>query len=634
MSEPKFGFFFEKAGLSRPQGATSSDEEHFKGTSVAEALVRELGQNSLDAADPDGNGVVKLEFELREVPVKDIPDFENLRKHILAADETTKEIDKNNSRLKDAAEAIQNESLMVLRVGDYGTLGLGGSEKQSDLNSPLVALTRGAGISADKDGGGGSFGVGSSVGTLASAVHTVFWTSLPKGKAEVVFAGFSQLATHKLDDGEYLGPDGFFTDKNHREDFSYLRSPAPFGPFAGRSEVGTDVYVLGYKDESDYSNLVKIRNELIRNFMVAIHRGKLEVVGKTDEGQWVLNKDTIENYVNEVADAKPFYMALMDKTPFVKNIDGLGEVKLYIEVNDSFEKKFNTITIRKPLMRIAEYKHTSISMKYAAIMECSNDEGNQVLRALESPRHDKWEPTRAKNGPKVIKQIKAFILEGLKSRMKTEIGDEIKIAGLEKFLPASINDENLSGFKEQALGKPKNGSPKKKESASFQGEEAEETPEVKDRGKAVPLKITKRGEEGEGTAGNKKKDTGSDKKRENPGSKLPAEGKEGDGNAEIPVEEIRSRIWADPSTDEIVVKLGADKPTFGSITLCVLGRGGETDESYKLPIKKVSMKTTDKSTELKFEGNRIIGVDIAGKPASAELRIKLSEKRRYSLAVI
>lgn len=638
MAKSDYGFLFEKAGRSRAYGATSSDEEHFKGTSIAESLVRELGQNSLDAVDPDGDGVVRLEFELAEVETSTIPDVENLRQHIIAADESTRSIDKRNTRLKDAAEAIQQKSLMVLRVGDYGTRGLTGSERRDEKGpSPLAALTRGAGISADKDGGGGSFGVGSSVGTLASDVHTVFWTSLPKGVSEVVFAGYSQLATHRLPGGEDLQPDGFFIDRKIEDDFKYLRSPSPLGPFETRDKFGTDVYILGYAAADEDRNLEDIRNAIIKNFLVAIHRGKLVVSGKTSGGNWTLDQESLPMYVKSLEKVYPFYQALLDPEPYVRTIKGLGELKLYVEVNDNFPEKYHTIGIRKPLMMITEFRHTSIRMRYAAIMECSNDEGNEVLRALESPRHDKWEASRQRGGSAAIKKVKDFIRDGLKERMDEVVGDTVEIKGLEKYLPTTVDVEQLGTFEAKTATAPKNGEGTTTESTSTQGApdgETEKKPVT--RRKSVLVKIQKNGEPGGDMPGTEGKDRGGSSERKSSGGDIPGNASPGDGNSKIPAGDLRARGWFTSEVEKSVfnLRLSSPNPEFGNISLRALGPGGEVDDNFVLPIKKVVLKTLTGDKELEFEGNMVKGVDIAGTPASAKLSIEFLEDRRFSVAVV
>ena len=85
----------------------------------------------------------------------------------------------------------------MLRVSDYNTKGLAGSESIADSGSVLTALTRGSGVSVGKTDAGGSFGIGKSVGILSSLVRTEFWTTRTPGSDETVFAGCTQLTTHR-----------------------------------------------------------------------------------------------------------------------------------------------------------------------------------------------------------------------------------------------------------------------------------------------------------------------------------------------------------------------------------------------------------------------------------------------------
>lgn len=630
----QYGFYFEDAGLSRPQGATSSDEEHFKGAGVAESLVRELAQNSLDAVDHEVQGPVRMVFELKEMHTSEIPDADNLRKHVQAAHEATRMIDSRNSRLKDATRAFDQPSMMVLRVGDYGTVGLSGTEGKSDYGTPLVALTRGAGISAAKDGGGGSFGVGSSVGTLSSAIHTVLWASMAKGSDEVIFAGYSQLATHKIETDKYLQPDGFFIDKNRSDDYHYLRSPEPLGPFASRTENGTDTYVLGYIDAHNDMELTNIRDAFVTNFMVAIHRGNLIVEGHGRAGNWVLDKNSLPHYVKDLKEAKPFYDAIRDPDPYVREVKGLGELRLYMEFNDNLDRKYHTITVRKPLMRITEYKHTSIGVKYAAILECSNDEGNAKLRELETPSHDKWEERRAPDGKKTVTAVKNFIRDGLRSRMETQVGTEIQIKGLEKYLPSFTGLEDFSALKTQDVGVPKNDQGSERESATLQGKESATSKKPIRRGNSVGLPIRKAAQTGGDEDIARGKESGGTGKRKSSRVGMEGKGTSGEGSSRLPVDGVRMRSWSDGETGNVIMQLVAPEPLEGDVWLRALGAGGEVEDDYLLPIKQVTLSNGNGEQTVETDGNILKAIKLTGAPASAQLRIELTESRRYRLGVI
>lgn len=628
----KYGFYFEKAGLSRPHGATSSDEEHFRGTSIAESLVRELGQNSLDAVDPEGDGVVRIVFELAEMATSDIPDVETLKEHIKKSDEATRSIDAKNTRLKDAAAAIDSPSLMVLRVGDYGTKGLAGKEGKLHNDTPLVALTRGAGISAAKDGAGGSFGVGSSVGTMSSEILTVLWTSLAVGESETVFAGYSQLATHRDSAGVDRQADGFFIDREERDDFRYLRSPEPVGPFGQRSEKGTDVYVLGYRDASEDQNLTLIKEEFVKNFMVAIDRGKLIVEGVSPRNSWKLDQDSLSEYVDEIEEAKPFYRALKNSDPYTEEVGALGELKLYMEFDDRFPHKYHTITMRKPLMKITQYRHNSISAKYAAIMICEDSEGNDLLRSLEPPRHDKWEEKRASHGVKTIREVKNFIRRGLTSRISKEIGEEVEIKGLSRFLPAELASPHLTSQKKE--GTPTQGDPTETESVPVVGRPSEEIPVTPSKPSAVSVRVRKKASTDGDQPVNKGKESGGSAIRDASGGNIPGTGREGDGTSRIEADSIKMRSWTDSETGDVILKLHSSVETQGDLTLCALGPNGTVEEGFVLPIKSVNLLRNGNITPLKTVKNTVKDVTLEGDRPMAELRIELSQKRRFRLGVI
>ena len=164
-----YGFLFKPNG-NEEQGPSNSGEEIFSDDTVAQALARELGQNSLDAIAMDGAWPVIMVFELRRMKVADIPDVDNLRRHVRAA------LDRypDSPRLRKAVATLEGESIDVLRVSDYNTKGLAGSESIADGGSVLTALTRGSGVSVGKTDAGGSFGIGESVGILSSLVRTEF----------------------------------------------------------------------------------------------------------------------------------------------------------------------------------------------------------------------------------------------------------------------------------------------------------------------------------------------------------------------------------------------------------------------------------------------------------------------------
>lgn len=622
-----FGFYFEEAGMSAVQGATSSSEEHFKEVGMAEALVREMGQNSLDARLPGSKQPVRMEFELRKLDVGEIPDFQTLQQHILAADDATRDIDEANDRLTVAGKAAQEPELYVLRIGDYGTTGLTGQEDDDSNDSPLIALTRSRGISAGKVGKGGSFGVGAATGALSSAIRTVLWTSLPFDSSQVVFAGQSQLATHTLN-GVKRGPDGFYINRAVRPRFEYLRSPDPLGSFEPRTEPGTDTYILGYLDAENDSALHSIREAFIKNFFVAIDRGLLEVKGISGDSSWELNSKTIEDVIVGFDDVYPFYKALKNE-PYVKQFEGLGEFKLYMEFDDSLPKKLDTLAMRAPLMRVTSYTHTSIRAKFAAVFICEDEPGNSRLRKLEPPAHDKWAGERATYGKQLIGKVKNFIKEALKSQLNDEVGEEIHLSEMERLLPAGF-DMGPTSFSNQS-GRPESQDDSALESSRIHGDTA---PIVARTSKTPKYRVAMNkaaisGGDQEGMAGR----LGGTGKQRNKGGNLPTESQAGDGTNKIPGENLSMRSWTESESGDILVVLRAATPISGSITLVALSDGGAPERDFNLPIRSVEAVSGANTQSLKTDGNTIEGIQI-DETLSVTLRLKLSTNDRYRLGIL
>lgn len=629
MSQDKnFGFYFEKAGLNAVQGPTSSAEEHFKEVGMAEALVREMGQNSLDAKLPGSNQPVRMEFELRRLNTGEIPGYAELRQHVIAADEATRDIDKANDRLAIAAEAARQSELYVLRIGDYGTTGLTGKEDDASSDSPLVALTRARGISAGKVGKGGSFGVGASTGALASAIRTVLWMSLPYDSDEVVFAGQSQLATHELD-GVRRGPDGFFIDRSDLSRFRYLRSPDPLGSFGARVEKGTDTFILGYLAADADPHLMDIRDAFIRNFFVAIDRGLLEVKGITPDSSWTLDRHALADAVMSFPDIFPFYKALKNE-PYTETVDGLGELKLFMEFDDALPKKLDTKAMRAPLMTVTSFVHHSIRAKYAAIFLCEDEPGNTKLRKLEPPAHDKWVANRAEGGAATVSKVKEFIKRGLKTQLKEEVGEEIKVADMEKLLPAGLGATGSRAL--DITGRPEGVGESTGESSSVHGSEDPAIAKISER-KKVRIGTHRSaigGGDEMGRAGRRGKGDGREKSK---GGNEPTGVESGDGAARLVDVDFRMRSWTESHTGDIIIKLRSDEAAAGDITITALSEGG-APESFTLPISSVSLEGPDGPIELSFDGNTIKGVSIDAETLAATLRIRLSTTERFRLGVI
>lgn len=627
MNSSTFGFYFELAGRSASQGAVTPAEQFFEGSLAESSLVRETAQNSIDARA--GSAPVTMVFELAEMPTDSILGIAGLRSHLEQVEAQTRGAQGHDSMLLAHTTALQ-ATIPVLRISDYGTKGLTGSESIDDPNSPLSALTRGAGISADDGGRGGSFGIGSAVGPMASNMSTVLYTSQPLASQEVVFAGYSCLASHRDTDNIWRVGDGFFTDLSRKDDFSYLRNPTAFGPFPARTEPGTDVYVLGYRKAEVDPDLQHIKIAFMRNFLVAIDRGELIVKGITPSHTWQLDQDSLQQHVGEDAEAQAFHRAIKDAEPIIRTSARLGRLALHINVDDNLEKSLHTITVRKPLMRIDSFRHTSIPVKYAAVLECADDKANKLLRTLEPPQHHTWDPGRADYGRSVIKELKDFVREGLKSRVKQQIGDQVVIKGLSKYLPAELFEEKSMG--EGTAGIPEPGDGTERESSTVRGANGTERPVPAGGRRSVRVGVRTAADSDGDSPTDKGKNTGGTKKRKKTGGELPGEGQQGEGAAQITSGDVRFRSWSDAVSGDVCLALTPTEDINGDLELVALGPGGSIETDYQLPIDDGYLTTGGVSTLLKHNGNILAQLQLrAG--VTSHIRLKLSSNHRYRLGV-
>lgn len=629
-----YGFHFEGQGRSGEEGPIDPSQQYFEGRHAGDAVVRETGQNSLDNRGQKADGPIRMEFELATMPTNNIPGIDELREHLDAvADQTDGQ--QGHDRMVAAAGLAKQEELDVLRVSDYNTTGLTGSESLSAPGSALNRLTRGKGGSED-DERGGSFGIGSAVGPMASQLCTVLYVSLPEDSDETVFAGYTRLATHELG-GERYRAEGYFTKKDE-PDFSYLRPAPQIGSFPRRTEPGTDIYILGYRMAGSDPKLRRVRDAVIDNFMAAIHGKRLVVKGRTPSNNWVLDDTSLEGYAKQRPDSHAMYLALKDPDPAIKDIPHVGKASLYVNVDDRLDKKLHTITMRAPLMKIDIFRHNSISAKYAAVLICDNEKGNKYLRGLEPPQHHAWDAARDPyNGRAVIKALKNFVRDALKERISNEIGDVVEIDGLARYLPTETVSNATSAPPSAPTSVP-DSIGTDEESSSVKGKPKEEKDAVKEPNKKVNVKVRRPAVSGNGEQETQRgRKSGGDKSRQHKGGPMEDRGEDGDGTSRIHGRALRFRSWCSPGSSPeftiIALAITPEKDDAGDLELVALGPGGDPENDFTLPISRVVLHKSDNTEDIDFSGNTIKNIALeGGKMTRIDIHVPVGE--RYRLGAV
>ena len=182
---------------------------------------------------------------------------------------------------------------------------------------------------------------------------------------------------------------------------------------------------------------------------MAIHAKDLEVkfvddVKKLSIDPTSLSKN-LEKYAQE--SAYQYYQAVIKPTrEEEKQLAGLGKCRLYIKQDPNLVKIKKVALMRKPKM-VVECRQFRMQDGYAGVFICDNDGGNQILRDMEPPEHDKWDKDRYKNkeeGGKILREMHGWVKEILREMANTGSGNPEEIDGLDKYLPYE-DDAEMSG---------------------------------------------------------------------------------------------------------------------------------------------------------------------------------------------
>ena len=197
----QFGPTTKKSGFTALNSALFSDLRPAR-------IVRELIQNSLDAAVEAGEPTARVEFIIETITDKDVPDLAGYEKHFEGA-------------VKDARDSLSGNALQA--VNDIrGALGRLASD---DGHSCLLVLDNGVGLneermtsllgdgaSAKSEGASGSYGVGHLASIPASDLRYALYGGVDKNGKRVA-SGYAMLASRSDPRGRHMfSGDGYLVD--------------------------------------------------------------------------------------------------------------------------------------------------------------------------------------------------------------------------------------------------------------------------------------------------------------------------------------------------------------------------------------------------------------------------------------
>jgi len=462
------GWLFPPTGGGVKTGWNDPAITHFGGARE-QGLARETIQNSLDARDGLLSEPVHVEFDLHDVAA-DWFGKEALARTIEACVAEAEGDEKASTALRESAGLLEQPSLKFLRIADSNTTGLRGKRWET--------LVKGLGTSYHESRGGpvtagGSYGIGKSAPFAMTPLRTVFyWTRFEEGgEPRELFQGKAVLMSHEAG-GVVRQNVGFFGITHECRELEGADIPAEIQKTDRPPRLGTSLWIAGFPGEDGWQE--RIARQVAASFFGAIENRWLTVtlepsremedaglITMDSEGlqEWFdyLDRDGEAEDAEEVRDARLFWELLREEPAAERQDYDLGLCRLWIRVSDSDDLPRNVGLMRNTGMLITTRQRNLIQFHgtrgFVAICRFEGDEGNALLRQMENPTHDQFEPDRIENDPKrqqqartALRRVTSWIREEIARRAATPVSAEpTPLSELSRLLPDLEPEEDSFG---------------------------------------------------------------------------------------------------------------------------------------------------------------------------------------------
>lgn len=448
-------------------GFNDSGIAHFNGAPLA-SLARETIQNSLDARLEASSEPVHVSFELIGIKPELIGRCE-LSRAIDSSLKIAVDDPMASGALKTAAKSIKQDKIHCLRISDRNTTGLSGDHWRA-----LVKM-QGVSHKPEIEGAGGSHGIGKYAPFAVSTLRTVFyWTCFREGGEERErFQGKSVLMSHNNTDGEETQGTGFYGVKQKCQELSLpCEIPNPFRVLTldERPIQGTSLAIMGFRETHDWRP--RIAASVIGNFFFAIARGQLTVTVEpvvdesvefpefeidchsidkwfqylTETAAFDASEDAVENTLQE---ARTFWDLSNGETTAEKQDVDLGHCRLWIRTAEGLSSK--VAFVRRTGMLVTAQQRGLIRFPgfrdFAALCVFEDPAGNELLRRMENPKHDQFEPDRLPKeeqgrGRSALKRITDWIRTEIRKHAGPPEGaSQTVLSELAVYLPDNTPEE-------------------------------------------------------------------------------------------------------------------------------------------------------------------------------------------------
>ena len=426
-------------------------------------LAKEILQNVIDAKNPDINEPAKARFEIIRIKRSQIPGADRLSDVIKRCYDYYHDGDDGIKMgiLKKAAEDyLDNEvEIPVLKISDYNTIGLTGVYEEKGSN--WTGLVREISATNKGNGQSGSFGVGKFAPFNFSSIRTIVY-STQNIDGDTALQGKTILTTFRDEDGKLKQNVGLF-GVDEEEDCKAVYDVSDMPELYRRDQFGTDLFVLGFKEDSDW--MEQVSASVLEYFFYTIYKGDLEVSIVDGNKEISINKDNLGDMIysyegyckdNDIEFSAPlFWEVLNDTTGKTKHFKEVfrnkGEVELYLMMDPDYSER-RILEMRTAGMKIQEDSAFRIGAYFRGIFIATGNESksdapedniNSFLRKCENQAHDTWSKDEYEDNKeeadRVIRAIHQWILDKIKGEMPEVEEDETAAYGLNDLLPNQDN---------------------------------------------------------------------------------------------------------------------------------------------------------------------------------------------------
>lgn len=382
-----------------------------------------------------------------------------------------------------------------------------------------------------------------------------------------------------------------------------------------RVEIGTDIWVIGYRSGPEWhDDLVR---SIVNNFWPAIHQGVI----RFRVGGQKIESSNLEELVRLHMGAEEFeahhFFPAVSAQPIRATLKHVGQCELYLSTATP-DLPRRICMARRSGMKIYDYQPRACRVPFSGLFLCRDQTGNALLRQMEPPRHDAWDPKRIERdvGRKALDAIKSWIRDEVKKLNPLHAGSSFDESELSKYVPdeqpADLPNEEKGDSGEEGL-----------EARTRLGD----SPVKPIDPRLVPVVAAQPGQGG----------SGGDQENDGNGGDAAGSGKgvgtggSGEGKSSFRPPKLQVRSFHLPGNCyRLVLRTPVDHS--GRVAVCALGEDGA---KVLVPLKRawIESDSVGSCAELQIVGGAIQNLRI---PADQPLRvsIEIDAKERLALTAV